>query len=262
MRNTNDRLEITSNMFSGHGYAIGDIVDILEANSIGGEDYYETINRETGQNWTVDSRDAKLHSTTKITTKTMSTFKQAVLDAATKLLKANNTVTTLEIKTELRTSVTTSSLYSTQDNVSSAMQELEQEGKFIFVDTGVYRIYSDPQKTVTPTTTKQQIVNTVATSRVSTRKALDLIRNSKGHFFTVEFIKQDDNKLRTMNCQYLSGQDIDPLGVIKVKEASKLKAYNKLVKLGQTPKKDYIRSFNVSTLKSLSIGGQNLKIRK
>lgn len=198
------------------------------------------------------------------------TFKQTVLSVAQSLLKANNTVTTLEVKLEGRKQEPL--LYWTQQAVSTVMDELAQDGILTYTDNGSYRIYSDPasqpstppiaQPLSTSGTTAPRVSNPPATTRISCRKALALMQNNHGHFFTAEFVKQEDGELRTMNCQYLSGQDIDPLGLVKVKEAAKLKAYNKLVKEGKTPKKDYIRSFNVQSLKTLSIAGQTYKIRK
>lgn len=264
MYKVNDKLEILANIFSGHGYNVGDIVDVTRIFYSKGQEYYDTCNKKTGDCWTIDPRDVKLYLkyTKAKTSKKMNTFKQAVLDAATKLLKANNTVTTLEIKTELRT--TQPDLYSTQEKVSETMDEYAIEGKFEYTDNGTYRTYSYPVP-ATVGNTKQAIANTVTTSRISRRKALDIIRNNhKGHFFTVEFTKKGKKgtgDLRTMNCQYLSGQQVDPLGVISVKEAAKLKEYNKQVKLGNNPKKDYIRSFDIQTVNTLTLGGQTYKLR-
>ena len=78
---------------------------------------------------------------------------------------------------------------------------------------------------------------------ITRTKALEKMKNNKGHFFTVEFIKEDGS-LRKLNGQYIKDQTQSPLGYVLVKEASKLKA-------GVNP----IRNVNLQTLKSLKIGG-------
>ena len=66
--------------------------------------------------------------------------KMAILNAATDLLKANNTVTTLEIKLALRKSNPHG--WWNQQDISDTMRELSTEGKFDFIDNGTFRVYS------------------------------------------------------------------------------------------------------------------------
>lgn len=80
---------------------------------------------------------------------TMKAMKDAVLTVAKGLLKANNTVTTLEVKTELRRDYPY--YYWTQDIVSKYMSQLAGDGIFDFKDNGTYRIYSFPVTKATKT---------------------------------------------------------------------------------------------------------------
>lgn len=84
-------------------------------------------------------RTIKENLTTKIENK-MKAMKDAVLTVAKQLAKANNTVTTLEIKTELRRDYPY--YYWTQDIVSNYMAQFAGDSIFTFTDTGTYRIYS------------------------------------------------------------------------------------------------------------------------
>ena len=74
------------------------------------------------------------------TKETMKAMKDAVLTVAKQLAKANNTVTTLEIKTELRRDYPY--YYWTQQVVSDYMAQFAGDGIFTFTDNGIHRIYS------------------------------------------------------------------------------------------------------------------------
>lgn len=185
-------------------------------------------------------------------------MKDIVLSTANRLLAANNTVTNLEIKVELIR--TDPEFFWTQASISGIMDNLAQTGTFTYTDNGTYRTYSNPNftpvapiaapVTVTTATIVSQPVIKKVVKRISKTKALDLMKNSKGHFFTAVFVKKDGME-RVINCQYLKDQDISSLGLIKVKETGKLK-------LNENP----IRQINLQTLKQLSVGGQVYKIRK
>lgn len=71
---------------------------------------------------------------------TMKAMKDAVLKVATDLANANNTVTTLELKTELRRDYPY--YYWDQKAVSTFMDQLAGDGVFTYTDNGTYRIYS------------------------------------------------------------------------------------------------------------------------
>jgi len=85
---------------------------------------------------------------------------------------------------------------------------------------------------------------------ISKSKALSMMQNNKGRFFSVQFTKKSDKTLRTMNCQYLSGQTIN-LGIVKVKEAALL--------IAKDP--NPVRSFDIHTVKRVSIAGNVYKIK-
>lgn len=85
---------------------------------------------------------------------------------------------------------------------------------------------------------------------ISHAKALELMENNKGQFFTAIF-KKKDQSLRTMNCQYLKDQKPDRLGYIKVKET-------KLIRNGES---NVVRSVNLQTLEELQIGKVTYKLR-
>lgn len=192
--------------------------------------------------------------------------KQAVLDTANALLKSQNRVTTLEIKTSLRANATYAQYYWDQAIVSAIMIELQKEGKFDYVDTGVYRIYSGtpaPVKKVrkaaiaTPTAAPappaqpaKAVTKKVAAVRISRKRALELMSTNKGHFFTATFEKKDGTT-RTINCQYLKDQTNSDLGYVKVKEAG-------LMKKGEA---NPVRQVNLQTLKALTIAKQAYVIR-
>ena len=71
---------------------------------------------------------------------TMKAMKDAVYTTAKQLLKANNTVTTLEVKNELRRDYPY--YFWTQDVVSKFMAQLAGDGVLNYKDNGTYRIYS------------------------------------------------------------------------------------------------------------------------
>lgn len=74
-----------------------------------------------------------------LTQSNMKAMKDACLAVATQLAKANNTVTTLEIKNELRRDYPY--YFWTQDAVSKIMDSLAGDGVFSYTDNGTYRTY-------------------------------------------------------------------------------------------------------------------------
>lgn len=193
--------------------------------------------------------------------------KGLILKTAQTLLKPNNAVTTLEIKTDLRKNHP--GYYWDQAFVSQCMNEYSIKGIFNYNDNGTYRTYFDPARpcaNTTPTAAPQTIPakspkkakaaksakkdKWATSAKISKSKALAMMQNNKGHFFSVQFTKKGDGTLRTMNCQYLPGQTVN-LGVVKVKEAC----------LVRSKDANPVRSFDMSTLKKVSIGGQVYSVR-
>lgn len=70
----------------------------------------------------------------------MKAMRDAVLTVAKRLAKANNTVTTLEIKTELRRDYPY--YFWDQNTVSSYMSQFATDSIFTYKDNGSYRVYS------------------------------------------------------------------------------------------------------------------------
>ena len=188
----------------------------------------------------------------------MEIMKKAVKETASRLCKVNNKVTTLELKVELRkTHPHFFFFFNSSDGVtgvSEYMQELNQEGFFSYIDTGKFRIYSDVS--LTAVKSKQKKINTSIKDknnkvhRISRQRALNMISNNKGHFFTAVFTKQNGEE-RTINCQYLKDQKNKSLGYVMVKEVQKMKDGT-----------NSIRQINMQTLRKLRIGGQTYTIRK
>jgi hypothetical protein len=88
------------------------------------------------------------------------------------------------------------------------------------------------------------------TKAISKKKALDLIQNNKGRFFTATFVKKTDGSVRVMNAQYLPGQTISG-DTVKVKDAA----------LCRSNPGNCIRSFDLSTVHQIKIGGNLYKIK-
>lgn len=303
--NVGDKVRIakTSEYYYGDSTSSNpkDIEGIVTDNDRGdGHDFPYLVTWDNGTDNSYQESDLELVNTQTTTTKmtTNQTMKNAVLATAKDLLKANNTVTTLEVKVELRkafphfrwkqhTDVSTG-----VPGVSELMAELAVDGEFSFSDNGTYRIYSlvgagvlgtqsssqtaagitgaNPISTTTSTaiakvinvTAKKAKKTPTKAKSISKAKALDLIQNSKGHFFKAVFIKKKDGKERTLNGQYVKGQTVSPLGLVRVKESSLMKKLKKTGDINTIPSKSVIRSFNINNLKTLGIAGQNYKIRK
>jgi hypothetical protein len=81
--------------------------------------------------------------------------------------------------------------------------------------------------------------------RISKEKALELMTNNKGRFFTATFIKKNGEE-RTINGKYKS---VSKLGYVKIAEHN----------VG-TKEAGRIRNVNLQTIKALKIGGQLCKV--
>lgn len=189
-----------------------------------------------------------------------------VMNVAKELAKANNTFTTLEIKNELIKRVP--QIRWTQYMVSSKMNDFANMHLFTYTDNGTFRTYSLINSYSIPLTNSNSVSvsskisypglrgkkvpkrNGVKRVSLSRTKAKELMQNSKGHFFTVEFIKKD-NTLRKLNGQYMKDQKNSSSNYILLKEASKLKAKDK----------EPIRNVNLNTLRYLKINGIEYNIR-
>jgi hypothetical protein len=165
------------------------------------------------------------------------------------LLEANNSITTLEVKNQLRTSHPEFSWL--QKDISNFMNDMHLAGDLTYDDNGTYRIYhGEVKKTKSiKKDAKGKKLGKVKATRISRTKAMDLMLGNKGYFFTAEFVKKD-GEVRVMNCQCLKDQD-PKLGYVKVKEAS-------LMRIDPTKA---VRNINIQTLRGLKIGGVAYSIK-
>jgi len=278
MANLLDKVKIIAN-YSDHPFQMGEEVTIYRAF---GDNTYDVCGL-FGTCWRLF--DDEFINTTDISMKQMT---DAVINTAKALCKAQNTVTTLEIKAEVIKNHP--QFHWTQNFVSATMDDAYEAGMFTYTDTvtngNTHRIYSDvapvtpvttgalaktgirkvgrptgstnkPKATATP---KRKVVAVTPTKTIGKTKALELMENNKGHFFTATFVAKKGE--RTINCQYLKDQTYSKLGYVKVKEAIKAKAQkNAPKKKGAVVKDDTIRQINLQTLKSLTIAGNSYKVR-
>ena len=185
-------------------------------------------------------------------------IKKMLMNAAvTKLLQANNTITTLEVKTKLREDQPEYNWV--QEDISKMMAKMEKKGKLVITDdNGTYRTYSDPLKpvpapTVDVVTSDDSDDNDIVIpkgKKISMTKARDLMLNSRGNFFTAIFTTKK-GKLRQINCLCKKDQDTG-LGYVQVKEASLMR------KKDENPH----RQINLQTLHYLKIGGVSYRVKK
>jgi C-terminal processing protease CtpA/Prc len=89
-------------------------------------------------------------------------------------------------------------------------------------------------------------------SMISVNEAVDKIRNSKGRFITVSFIKRSDNSLRTMNCRIGVSK-----GVKGVKRGSKRNVG--LITVYDMGNKEF-RNINISGLRRVKISGKEYQV--
>lgn len=101
------------------------------------------------------------------------------------LLKANNKVTTLEVKLSLMSKCP--AIFWKQKEVSDVLKEMaDNEDLFVSSDTGTHRIYSLVDSKPMP----------------YKPKVIDVLEKSKGKFITISFIKKNGD-YRVMNCKFI-----------------------------------------------------------
>ena len=157
-------------------------------------------------------------------------------DTARMLIAATGQTTTLEVKKALRQSQPDESWK--QKDISSAMELIEIENSDLtYHDNGTFRTYTthanlsaQVQSTSTPapqTQTKKSkkakklskapVTSTAPDKRVSRSMISNLISNSKGRFFTLEFTKKNGDT-RVMNGQVRKSNLMNGLGYFNVTE--------------------------------------------
>lgn len=205
---------------------------------------------------------------------TKQTMKDAVEQVANQLMTRDGNITTLFLLRELKVQYPNVfwNQYDTGSTpgVSNLFHELVAEGKFRSIaNNGTYQTYV-PTGFVAVGTTIQKLGKAISKSsskkastkvldqgkgitikgtKLSRTQALQLMQDNKGRFFTVTFSKKDGTA-RTLNGQYVAGQNPDPLGYVKVKEAGKMKS-------GENP----IRNVNLQTLQAIKIGGKFYSVK-
>lgn len=167
--------------------------------------------------------------------------RQAIHDAANALCNAQNQFTNLELKNELRKNFP-NEIWNQMDISVEMMDLADGGGYFDYTHNGSYRTYfatpslqgsqiqtnSNPsmtaqliakaQATITQAIVKQPKIKVpVATKRIGRNKALEIIQNTNGKFFSVKFAKKNGDE-RLMGVQYVKGTKADPLGYVRLKE--------------------------------------------
>lgn len=195
-------------------------------------------------------------------------MEKLVFNTANKLLKPNNTITTLEIKLQLIKDYPQTKWV--QNFVHDTMDYFYRQGLFVIVDdNGTYRTYSDPNynpvfvdavatpvdqialgngytKSIDTSTdgTSNSSVSTVKTT-IDKNKALNLMQNNRGHYFTA-FVNENGT-VSVLNCQYIKNQqdfNFPNSVVVKLRKKSV----------------DTMKTFNLNELIELSINKQNFVV--
>lgn len=254
-----DIVTITKNIV-GHGFAIGQNVRLLKVDEKYQPD--EAISLDGRKRYYIDidevKQATKIKSNKNQTKMSIKTAMQAeVLRVAKELAVANNTFTTLEIKTKLIKEVP--EVKWTQAFISDTMLEYEQEGKFTFTDNGTYRTYSlvklltktiksGPALRVSVSKPKAVSATKKGFTKIKRLKAQDMILNSKKTFITVEFINKE-GELRKLNGQ-CTGKSPNGINYLLFTEASKLKSGV-----------NAMRNVNINTLLTFSMKGTKYAVK-
>ena len=133
---------------------------------------------------------------------------QIIKDKVLELLKANNTITTLEVKIELRKRGSVN-----QEVVSEVLKEMADNGELIFTDNGTYRIYSLPLTKSVAKLLKVVVINTI--EKIKINAAIELLKANTGKMLTIVFTKKD-HSLKISNGQFRN--KINQLGYYSFKE--------------------------------------------
>lgn len=129
-----------------------------------------------------------------------------ILHVALELCKVTNNVTTLEIKQELIQRFPKT--FWKQQDISDAMVEFAQEGKFTYTDNGTFRIYSsvaigNMNIVVNKAVKNVKKANAVAPTIVicSRTELAKRVEENKGHFITIVHKKKTTGESNLMNVQ-------------------------------------------------------------
>ena len=93
---------------------------------------------------------------------------------------------------------------------------------------------------------------TKTTKFVTVNDAVEIIKNSKGKFLTVVFVKRSNNELRTMNCRTGVKKGVVGVGSKIGKNAGLVTVYDMT--------KHQFRNVNVSGLREVKVEGKIYKV--
>jgi len=175
---------------------------------------------------------------TQVTSTVENVKKGIVLTTLNNLLKTKNTLTAKEIKDACCN--VAEHYYWTKDFINTCLKE--------FAEKKIHNMeqwLDDPNCWSLFSKKDSKVMNKVITPK----EALEMICNSKGHFFSVMFKKKTDKTTRNINCQYVVGQKRSG-NIIKVKESG-------LLKKGLNP----IRSFDYTTIQELRMNKTTYSVK-
>jgi hypothetical protein len=166
----------------------------------------------------------------------MKAMKDAVLAVAKRLAKGNNTVTTLEIKTELRRDYPY--YFWTQQVVSDFMSQFAGDGIFTYTDNGTFRTYSvasASQVAQTAGPVSKQVTKTLATApkrgrgrprkNQNTAFVQTTINRSLAHSYAGDpNFESFDFGGKVITRAYIRAQKKSPLGYLSKNKLNKLDA--------------------------------------
>lgn len=108
-----------------------------------------------------------------------------VLDTMLEMLKPNNTLTTLELKLELKNK----GISLNQETISKFMSVKADEGLLSYTDNGTYRTYSLIKQQ--PIKTQSTIMDYPKTEIVNKTTLIETLKNNKGKRLTIVFTTKD-----------------------------------------------------------------------
>jgi hypothetical protein len=147
----------------------------------------------------------------------MTNFEKIVLDTFRLLESSIVRVTTLDIKNSIRTTHPEIRCY--QSDVSEAMDNLFNDNilpNLTYDDNGKYREYYIEDFSVTTVNSGVSYISPPVVKKVPKTTLLDIMKSSKGRFFTVSWIKKDGSE-RTANGKVTQAKFQNQLGYIVLK---------------------------------------------
>lgn len=142
----------------------------------------------------------------------MKAMKDAVLAVAKSLAKANNTVTTLEIKTELRRDYPY--YFWTQKVVSDYMDQFAGDGVFTYKDNGTYRIYSLTKTKATAGPVSKSIVSVTTSTGGGIAKVSGAVATKKAAVKKSKNTVSRANVLKLVTGPNFESMSITGIGIV------------------------------------------------